>query len=925
MANDGYRTLRDAACADVGRAIAMTATGTAVFAVVEYVVTVAAYPGPVAVASAVRLAALVTTLALCLWLATTIALASVTVIASRLVRGWIAPDARLGRSWFVAAELRDGVRSGVPRLWAGLVTLTAVGWLVQYVALYAFTHYKEAKLASIWVAARSVAAVALAWPLYALLAAAAIRGAVALAPALGRLNPLGRWRAAGTMLAVVIAGALAAMWFALPQSRSQLPIRLVMSGTVFGLGAGLGALLSTRKRGHRRTRRRAAIVALVALGGTVATLLFWGADLETKYIAITASPALDDLIGAVRTATDLDRDGFGSLLGENDCAPLRAAIHPGAMDIPDDGIDQNCDGHDFSLEQLPTANGPAKPVPLGFRKPWNILFLTIDTVRYDHTTLGGYASGPKHRDTTPRLAELAKRSTSFTFCNAPSAGTMASIPAILTSKYFHSGIALDENRPPGTPPKVRLENTTLAEIMKRGNYHTGVIASHAYWNDWGLDQGVDDYDNSIGKDPNPFIVAADKVTDRALAWISRQQGHKWFLWAHYIDPHGRYVAHPDVVDYGASELDLYDAEVQWTDQQVGRLLDEVARLPWAADTIIVVTSDHGDSMAEHTVPLGTHGTALYRELLHVPMIFYVPNNPPHDIGGATSNLDIVPTVAELAGIDVADLSFEGKSLVPAIFYGVEDHDRIVFSETNAPSPQRAAISEAWKLIYYMRANVDELYDLKRDPWEHNNLAPSHPPAFAAMKSALDAWLERVVYARSPTFNQANRRIADVLLASAPMPAVATPGQTLDAGKLEIIGMSPAPSRALAPGSRVDIDVYFRVHQRTQLSFRFQLAIWPADPVAWKATDPVPAAVVRSALRTSADGLFPSERWRVGEYVRDRFSLTIPKDWSGGIAVGLAASDANGRSTPATAASPANDPNLMVLGVLPLGRSTSAGP
>ena len=215
-----------------------------------------------------------------------------------------------------------------------------------------------------------------------------------------------------------------------------------------------------------------------------------------------------------------------------------------------------------------------------------------------------------------------------------------------------------------------------------------------------------------------------------LAWVSRQQGKKWFMWAHYIDPHGRYVAHPDVVDYGGSEPDLYDAEIKWTDQEIGRLFRELARLPSHANTIIVITSDHGDSMAEHTVPLGTHGTALYRELQHVPMIFYIPDNRPRLVHGAVSNLDIVPTVAALCGIDVHDLSFEGKSLVPELFYGAEDRDRIVFAETNAPQKERAAISERWKLIYYFATNLYELFDLQTDPWEHTNLAALHPPAFA---------------------------------------------------------------------------------------------------------------------------------------------------------------------------------------------------
>src|ERR1700743_96972 len=97
-------------------------------------------------------------------------------------------------------------------------------------------------------------------------------------------------------------------------------------------------------------------------------------------------------------------------------------------------------------------------------------------------TFGAYADGPKHRDTTPRLAELVKHAVSFTFTNAPSAGTMASIPAIPTSKTCHSGIALDETVPAGTPPGILPENTTLPEIMKRKGYTTAVVSSHVWWN-----------------------------------------------------------------------------------------------------------------------------------------------------------------------------------------------------------------------------------------------------------------------------------------------------------------------------------------------------------------------------------------------------------------------------------------------------------
>lgn len=912
-----YRSTADAARGDAGRAIAIAAGGAAAFAPIEYALTLHSYTGAIGIASMVRLIALTATLALWLWLLLAIALSAV-LVGARVIRAQVSPAIGRAAGWMAPPAARDGgvVRAGVPRLWAAVATALISGLVVQRVAVLAITRFKEPQLTAALIAAIAVGWIAVAAGLFRGLAALAALAAAGVAPVLRANNPLGRWRAAGVALAGLVGVCLAVAWYALPQSRSVLPVRLVISGLVIALGGGLGALWHARRERTPRNRRRALAGAAAALVVVTATLFRLGADLETKYVAITASPALGRLIGAIRIANDFDRDGFGSLLGEGDCAPFDRAIHPGASDAPDNGVDENCDGHDFSLRDVPHAPGDERQLPDRFRKDWNVLLLTIDTLRYDRTTFGGYATGPVRRNTTPRLAELVKRSVSFAFANAPSAGTMASIPAILTSKFFHSGIALDEAVPPGTPPRIMPENTTLPEIMKRKGYATGVIGSHVWWNDWGLQQGVDDYDNSIARTDDPFRVAADKVTDHVLAWVSRNQANRWFMWAHYIDPHGRYVAHPNVVDYGSSEPDLYDAEIQWTDREIGRLLDELARLPSYSNTIIVITSDHGDSMGEHSVPVGTHGTALYREMLHVPMIFYIPDNRGRIVEGAVTNLDIAPTIAALCGIDVSDLSFEGKSLVPQLFYdGTDDLERIVFAETNAPNKQRTAISARWKLIYYFATNLYELFDLASDPWEHANLAPSSPPAFATMKQALQGWMDRVMFARDPKFNQAYRQLADVQLAAAPSPAVTTPGQAIEG--IEILGIDLAAGSRLAPGARADVHVYFRVAAPVGSAYRFSLAAWPVDQ---------PASLIRTPMRPTADGAYGSDRWPQGSYVRERFRLTIPAGWrSEGasalrVAFGLSVVDASGGRPKPTGSVVEGDPFTASLGVLPLSPS-----
>src|SRR5262249_10757010 len=416
-----------------------------------------------------------------------------------------------------------------------------------------------------------------------------------------------------------------------------------------------------------RTWRRG-IAATMAVVAPV-TLVWWGAHPETKYLAVTASPTLSTLVDFVRFLNDFDRDGYGSLLGENDCAPFNPNIHPNAPDIPDNGIDENGKGKDFSWKTPPSyRQGERMPVPSEYRRDWNILFLTIDALRYDHTGIGGYKAR-KGRDTTPNLDQLAARSVVFDFANAPSAGAMASVAAPVTSQVFHSGIAGGAARRP-MPPKILPENLMLAEAMKRGKYVTGAILTHEYFNDWGLEQGFDTYDNSLGAKPNPMSITSQDVTSKAEAWIAQRADDKWFLWLHYLDPHGRYVARPGDVSYGTSEEDLYDGEISYTDRYVGKLLEFLARTPAGQKTIIVVTSDHGDGFMEHGFI--NHGMALYRELLHVPLLVYVPELAPRRVAGVVSGLDAFPTIADLAGIDISDDAIEGQSLVPQLFYGKDD-------------------------------------------------------------------------------------------------------------------------------------------------------------------------------------------------------------------------------------------------------------
>lgn len=882
--------------ADGARMLALTAVGCVALALFEYVGMLYTTPAPdVRTATAFRLIFVDIALIALLWaflaVPVTVALA-VGIRLARKVLGYSAGTDYPGLWAPGPGDASDQPRASNTAAWLWAVLIGAGAYMATstYVTYKAITHFKEPQLTAFLLAFVQLFLIAVTMVLayLALRAARAVGGK--LQPILGRLNLLGNVDAAAVCVAVIgFVGIKVAISF-MPQLAPKVPWRKLMGLAVVVLGMRVGLFLLAR-RGHilpvadRRKRR------MIALGGGLAVLLLVpltlfqiGADHETKSVAITGSPLMQSIVDSVRSATDFDDDGYGFLLGENDCDPFASHIHPLARDIPDNGIDEDCNGRDFSLAMLRAhKKGDTMAVPDAFVRNWNFLFITIDTVRYDHTGFGGYIK-KTGRNTTPELDKLVQRSISFDFAQAPSAGTMASIPSTLTSKFFHSGIALDEkNIKPNMPPILKPENLLIGELMSEHGYYTGAITSHEYFNNWGMEQGMDTYDNEVGKKHAPRAVTSHKLTDKVLAWIGRNYKRpKWFLWAHYIDPHGRYVEHPGEVSFGKTEEDLYDGELHYTDKHLGRLFHELAQMPGADRTIIIITSDHGDGFMEHGFI--NHAQALYRELVHVPLVFYIPELPPRRVGGAVTPLDIFPTMADLAGIDISDLSLEGESLVPQLFYGREDHERVVFSETNWPRPLRAAISSRYKLLYKVQNNIYEFYDLKLDPWEKKNIYNSaNSKALGEMKEHMDSWLERVYYARDPVMNQNLGQLQKYLVNGTPKPQVPLSELVFDKGSLEILGFDRAKN-PLKAGETAEVFLYLKVVKRPSADFRFQMELWPITAEGtWATARPRTA---RSGLRMTARGRFPSSRWRPGEVIRERFKVKLPKGWTAGVKLGV---------------------------------------
>ena len=330
--------------------------------------------------------------------------------ATRFLRGTL--DARAlqaARAGSSPARSTEGVRPNAPILWATLASAAVAGALIAKSTAWAEDEYKEAQLRGLLIAGLALVCASRS-------AARGVSGSSAIAArtacrpqsrrSCAALNPLWslarcrrrsrggrRWRA---RRAVVRAAAEP----------------LGVARAVGDLGARTRARHGRRRAPARagarhRTRTRATAFALAVRSTLVlmmATLLYWGGDPEARWLALTASPAFHKLDDSIRLVTDVDRDGYGSLLGENDCAPFDASIHPGAVDIPDDGIDQNSRRPRLLAPPRGRADRDRR---CRCRRSSSASGTSCSsrsiTVRYDHTTFGGYAQ-TRRSTATPRLA-----------------------------------------------------------------------------------------------------------------------------------------------------------------------------------------------------------------------------------------------------------------------------------------------------------------------------------------------------------------------------------------------------------------------------------------------------------------------------------------------------------------------------------------
>jgi len=341
----------------------------------------------------------------------------------------------------------------------------------------------------------------------------------------------------------------------------------------------------------------------------------------------------------------------------------------------------------------------------------NVVLLTLDALRADHVSTRGY-----DRETTPNLDAFAAESVRFENAYSVSTHTREAIPGLLTGRYPNDCVN----------DSYELAADTLATRLRDTEYTSGAFHSNPYVSRaYGFDRDFDAFDDdlylgqhklvalaqrALDKLRNRHYARAETINERALAFVDAAE-EPFFLWSHFMDPHGPYsppreyqeVFHDEYVGmkraqelYKRSVLEdpegvtdaerrelvnLYDEEIRYADAQLGAFLDGLDARGLLAETLVIVTADHGDAFGERGYY--GHPRQLDGELLRVPLVVHAPEMFAAEIDAPASLADIVPTVLAAAGVDAGSLP--GESLFELAAEPAAYDDRVVLSQVRGDS------------------------------------------------------------------------------------------------------------------------------------------------------------------------------------------------------------------------------------------------
>lgn len=406
----------------------------------------------------------------------------------------------------------------------------------------------------------------------------------------------------------------------------------------------------------------------------------------------------------------------------------------------------------------------------------NIVLVAIDTLSARHMGCYGY-----QRETTPFMDEYAKGGALFENCYCQAIPTQPSYTSMYTGQYVithrivsHGGTRdLSESAP------------FLPEIMGRHGYTTCAVDNLYRMKGW-FARGYEFYITPRMRVQYPQGEPCEFYNQRAIPWLKSLHQEKFFLFVHYWDPHTPYFPPPEYrpLFYAGNPTDpknisleglwkhpfgeswkkwfdqlqpnitdaeyitaMYDSEIRYADDGLKNLLATLEEVGVADDTLVVIFSDHGEIMHRHKIYFDHHG--LYDEDIHVPLIIRLPGKGGRRIPHLVQHIDIAPTILDAAGIEIPG-EMEGSSLIP---YLTGRRDEPIYpylvTEECTRLMKWALRTKEYKYILskgpdYRKYPPEELYDLRKDPGEENNIVADEPATATELKGILEGWVRKMM-------------------------------------------------------------------------------------------------------------------------------------------------------------------------------------
>ncbi len=411
------------------------------------------------------------------------------------------------------------------------------------------------------------------------------------------------------------------------------------------------------------------------------------------------------------------------------------------------------------------------------KPPRGIILISLDTLRADHLGIYGY-----HRNTSPSIDAFAKESIVFEHAVVQSPWTLPSHMSIMTSLYpsFHGVTKRTE--------RLADEHVTLAELLREGGYRTAAFTDGGYMRAvFGFNQGFDFYGGFRRR-------GIARILPEVKKWLDKNKSNPFFLFIHCYDIHQPYdppppynsIFHdfpytghltPNCKTLLAAWMNrlkvndedlhhiiaLYDGGIRYTDKKIGEFLSYLRDSGLEDQSLIIITSDHGEEFKEHGSFL--HWQLYHRPNLHVPSIMRIPNYPKKEIRitELVRSIDLLPTILEIAGLPTHSKA-QGRSLLPLIkrhkkFLNRSLHQVFrlfkkdsVISFAEAPNPRFrkesdiSIITDVYQMIYNLKSHNIQLFNLRVDPIAQNNIAKDHDDISERLLSQF-----KEVYSTTPSY------------------------------------------------------------------------------------------------------------------------------------------------------------------------------